>query len=153
MPPCVKAPAQRIVTMAPFLTELVFSAGAGDRVVGVSAHSDYPPEARGLPEVGSAVAFSIEPIAAMRPDLALVWKDSVRSEDLKRLEAFGQSRFRIVGGDDDRNGRIGHGTYAAAWAACLLSASTSASREACSLSSAATGTSRALSEATSNSSW
>jgi len=89
----LKAPAERIVTMAPFLTELAFSAGAGDRVVGVSAHSDYPPEARGLPEVGSAVAFSIEPIAAMRPDLALVWKDSVRAEDLKRLEAFGVAVF------------------------------------------------------------
>jgi iron complex transport system substrate-binding protein len=89
----LKAPAQRIVTMAPFLTELAFSAGAGDRVVGVSAHSDYPPQARGLPEVGSALAFSIEPIAAMRPDLALVWKDSVRSEDLKRLEAFGVAVF------------------------------------------------------------
>jgi iron complex transport system substrate-binding protein len=89
----LKAPAQRIVTMAPFLTELAFSAGAGDRVVGVSAHSDYPPQARGLPEVGSAVAFSIEPIAAMRPDLALVWKDSVRAEDLKRLEAFGVAVF------------------------------------------------------------
>jgi iron complex transport system substrate-binding protein len=89
----LKAPAQRIVTMAPFLTELAFSAGAGDRVVGVSAHSDYPPQARALPEVGSALAFSIEPIAAMRPDLALVWKDSVRTEDLKRLEAFGVAVF------------------------------------------------------------
>lgn len=89
----LEAPAKRIVTMAPFLTELVFSAGAGDRVVGVSAHSDYPPQARGLPEVGSALAFSIEPIAAMRPDLALVWKDSVRTEDLKRLEAFGIAVF------------------------------------------------------------
>jgi len=89
----LKAPAQRIVTMAPFLTELAFSAGAGDRVVGVSAHSDYPAQARGLPEVGSALAFSIEPIAAMRPDLALVWKDSVRDEDLKRLQAFGVAVF------------------------------------------------------------
>lgn len=89
----LKAPAQRIVTMAPFLTELAFSAGAGDRVVGVSAHSDYPPQARALPEVGTAMAFSIEPIAAMRPDLALVWKDSVRPEDLKRLEALGVAVF------------------------------------------------------------
>jgi iron complex transport system substrate-binding protein len=89
----LRAPAKRIVTLAPFLTELAFSAGAGDRVVGVSAHSDYPPEARKLPEVGSAAAFSIEGIAALQPDLALVWKDSVRPEDLQRLASFGIGAF------------------------------------------------------------
>ena len=89
----LKAPAKRIVALAPFLTELAFSAGAGDRVVGVSAHSDYPPQARDLPEVSSAAGWSIESIAALRPDLALVWKDSVRSEELERLKAFGVAVF------------------------------------------------------------
>src|SRR5688500_9987137 len=62
-------PAGRIVTLAPFLTELVFSAGAGARLVGVSAHSDFPPEARALPRVASAAAFSVEAVAAVKPDL------------------------------------------------------------------------------------
>jgi iron complex transport system substrate-binding protein len=89
----LKAPAQRIVTLAPFLTELVFDAGAGERVVGVSAHSDWPPAARTLPEVGTAVNFSIERIAALQPDLVLVWKDSMRPEELERIERFGGAVF------------------------------------------------------------
>src|SRR6185437_11124967 len=64
-------PARRIVTLAPFLTELVYSAGAGERVVGVSAYSDWPPETRKLPQVASAAGTSIESIAALRPDLVL----------------------------------------------------------------------------------
>ena len=84
-------PAQRIVTLAPFLTELAFSTGA--TVVGVSAHSDYPGQARALPQVASAVAVDIEGVAALRPDLVLAWKDSVRSEDLERLAPFGIAVF------------------------------------------------------------
>lgn len=82
-------PAQRIVTLAPFLTELAFSAGAGPRVVGVSAHSDFPAEARSLPQVASAVALSVESVAALRPDLVLAWQDSIRAEDVERLAPFG----------------------------------------------------------------
>ena len=89
----LKAPAKRIVALAPFLTELAFSAGAGDRVVGVSAYSDYPPKAKELPQVSSAAGWSIESIAALRPDLALVWKDSVRNEELERLRSFGVAVF------------------------------------------------------------
>jgi iron complex transport system substrate-binding protein len=89
----LKAPAQRIVTLAPFLTELVYDAGAGERVVGVSAYSDYPPEAKRLPQVGTAVNFSIEEIAALQPDLVLVWKDSMRPEDLERIARFGAAVF------------------------------------------------------------
>jgi iron complex transport system substrate-binding protein len=85
--------AQRIVTLAPFLTELVYSAGAGERLVGVSAHSDYPAEARGLPQVATAVSFSIEEVAALRPDLVLAWRDSARLEDLQRLEKLGIRTF------------------------------------------------------------
>jgi iron complex transport system substrate-binding protein len=85
----LKQPAQRIVTLAPFLTELVYSAGAGARVVGVSAYSDYPPEARALPQVASAAGNSIESIAALRPDLVLAWQDSIRTEDVERIERFG----------------------------------------------------------------
>jgi iron complex transport system substrate-binding protein len=89
----LKQPAQRIVALAPFLTELVFSAGAGDRVVGVSAYSDYPPEAAKLPRVSSAAGFSLEAIAALEPDLVVVWRDSARREELERLAAFGAAVF------------------------------------------------------------
>ncbi len=82
-------PAQRIVTLAPFLTELVFSAGAGDRVVGVSAYSDYPPQAKALPQVASAAGNSVESIAALHPDLVLAWKDSIRGDDVERMARLG----------------------------------------------------------------
>lgn len=89
----LKAPAQRIVTLAPFLTELVFDAGAGERIVGVSAYSDYPPEAKRLPQVATAVNFSLEEIAALKPDLVLVWKDSMRPGDPERIARFGAEVF------------------------------------------------------------
>jgi iron complex transport system substrate-binding protein len=89
----LKQPAQRIVTLAPSLTELVFSVGAGSRVVGVSAYSDYPPEAKKLPQVSTAAAFSIEAIAALKPDLVLAWRDSVRREDIERLTSLGAVVF------------------------------------------------------------
>ncbi len=89
-----KAP-QRIVTLAPFLTELVFSAGAGERLVGVSAFSNYPPEALALPVVANAGGPSLEAIAALRPDLVLAWRDSVRPEDLERFAALGIPAFAV----------------------------------------------------------
>ena len=89
----LEQPALRIVTLAPFLTELVYSAGAGERLVGVSAYSDYPPQAKRLPQVATAASFSIEEVAALRPDLVLAWRDSVRIEDLQRLEGLGITTF------------------------------------------------------------
>ena len=92
-PVTLKEPAQRLVTLAPFLTELAFSAGAGDRVVGVSAHSNYPEAARDLPVVASAVQLSLEQIAALKPDFVLAWRDSIRREDIERLGALGAAVF------------------------------------------------------------
>ncbi|HET7402586.1 MAG TPA: helical backbone metal receptor, partial [Usitatibacter sp.] len=86
-------PAQRIVSLSPFLTELAFSAQAGPRVVGVSAYSDYPPAARALPQVASAAGMSLESIAALRPDLVLAWTDTTRPEDVARLERLGTAVF------------------------------------------------------------
>jgi len=89
----LKQPAQRIVTLAPFLTELVYTAGAGERIVGVSAYSDYPPEAKRLPQVGTAVSLSMEGIAALAPDLVLAWRDSVRPEDVERIARLGAAVY------------------------------------------------------------
>ncbi|HXZ48447.1 MAG TPA: cobalamin-binding protein [Usitatibacter sp.] len=86
-------PAQRIVTLAPFLTELAFSAGAGPRVVGASAYSDYPPQARTLPRVATAAGLSLERLAALRPDLVLAWEDGVRPEEVERIARLGTAVF------------------------------------------------------------
>src|SRR5687767_7533724 len=50
-------PARRIVSLAPHLTELLYAAGAGARVVGALEHSDFPPAAARLPRVGSEAAI------------------------------------------------------------------------------------------------
>lgn len=89
----MKEPAKRIVTLAPFLTELVYSAGAGERMVGASAHSDHPPEAKQLPRVSSAVSLALESLVALAPDLVLAWRDTIRPEDIERLERFGVAVF------------------------------------------------------------
>lgn len=89
----LKQPAQRIVTLAPFLTELVFSAGAGKSVVGASAFSDFPPEARALPEVASALGIAFEPLAALHPDLVLAWADTIRGDEIARIERLGMPVF------------------------------------------------------------
>lgn len=65
-------PAARIVSLAPALTEILFAVGAGNRVVGVTAFCDYPPEAQALPKVGGYTTPSVEAILALRPDLVLV---------------------------------------------------------------------------------
>ena len=89
----LERPARRIVTLAPFLTELAFSAGLGSRVVGVSAFSDYPPQARALPQVASAAGVSPERIAALHPDLVLAWSDSLRPEEAERIARLGPAVF------------------------------------------------------------
>lgn len=66
-------PAQRIISLAPHVTELVYAAGAGERLVGVVEYSDYPEAATRLPRIGSHAAFDLERIAALRPDLAIAW--------------------------------------------------------------------------------
>ena len=89
----LKEPAKRIVTLAPFLTELVYSVGSGAKLVGVSAYSDYPREAKGLPQVGSAMGPELEALAALRPDLVLAWEDSIRREDIERIAGLGIAIF------------------------------------------------------------
>lgn len=61
---------ERVVTLAPNVTELVAAAGALDRIVGVDSESDYPPPVGGLPKVGH-LHPSVEAIAALRPDLVI----------------------------------------------------------------------------------
>ena len=89
----LKQPAQRIAALAPFLTELAFAAGAGPRVVGVSAFSDYPAQARKLPEVASATGIALEPLLSLHPDLVLAWADTIRAEEIARIEQLGAPVF------------------------------------------------------------
>jgi len=73
----------RIVSLAPNLTEIVFAVGAGNRLVGRTSYCDYPPEAKAIAEVGDTIHPNIEPIIALKPQVVLVSTAS-------QLEAFTQ---------------------------------------------------------------
>jgi iron complex transport system substrate-binding protein len=87
-------PAQRIVSIAPHLTELLFAAGAGSRVVGVSEYSDYPPAAKTLPRIASATRVDLEAVLALEPDLVVAWPQAATRRAIDRLEALGLPVYR-----------------------------------------------------------
>jgi iron complex transport system substrate-binding protein len=87
------APAQRIIVLAPSLAELAFAAGAGGRLVGVARHSDFPPAAREITQVGDAARIDFERIVALKPDLILAWKSGNSPTDVSRLEGLGYPAF------------------------------------------------------------
>jgi iron complex transport system substrate-binding protein len=89
----LEAPAQRLVALAPNLTELVFAAGAGERLVGAARFSDFPPEARPIPRVGDAARIDLERIVALRPQLVLGWKSGNQAGDIERLGRLGYAVF------------------------------------------------------------
>ena len=83
------APARRIVSLAPNVTELLFSAGAGARIVGAVRYSDWPPAARAIPRIGDSFALDGERIVALKPDLAIVWQHGNSEGQLEQLRRLG----------------------------------------------------------------
>lgn len=92
---CLQAPAQRIATLSPGATELVFAAGGGEHVVAVVAFSDYPPAARALPSVGGHNRLDLERLLTLQPDLAIVWASGNPAEQTSALEALGIPLFYL----------------------------------------------------------
>jgi iron complex transport system substrate-binding protein len=92
-PILLKAPAKRIVTLSPALTELVYAAGAGDLVVGVDSLSDYPPEVKKVAQIKTGAQFSVDLVAPLKPDLVFAWREGIRREDIDAITAFGATVF------------------------------------------------------------
>ncbi|QEM84081.1 cobalamin-binding protein [Halomonas binhaiensis] len=90
---CLAAPAQRIVALAPSVTELLFAAGAGEKVVGAVSFSDYPKAAQALPRVGSYDRIDLEALLALEPDLVVSWDGGNPREQVERLSALGIKVF------------------------------------------------------------
>lgn len=88
-PPDSGGPAQRIVSLAPHLTEMAYAVGAGDRLVGAVEFSDYPAAARELPRVGDAFRVDYEVLASLAPDLVLAWRTGNPPALLERLRSLG----------------------------------------------------------------
>jgi iron complex transport system substrate-binding protein len=83
------APASRIVSLAPGITESLFAIGAGRQLVGVTTYCSYPPEARQKPSVGGMTTPSIEAITALSPDLVVATVEGNLREDVRTLERIG----------------------------------------------------------------
>lgn len=97
-------PARRIVTLAPHLAELVHAAGAGDRLVGTVAWSNFPPAVAALPQVGDAFRVDLEALAVLHPDLVLAWQGGNPDHLVEQLAGRG---YRVVALAPERLDDIG----------------------------------------------
>jgi iron complex transport system substrate-binding protein len=86
--PALAAP-QRIVSLAPSITETLFALGVGERVVGVSTHCDYPPAATRIDRVGTFLQPNVERILARRPDLVIAVPSPGNRAQVERLRELG----------------------------------------------------------------
>lgn len=82
-------PASRVVSLSPHVTEMMYAAGAGDRLVGVIKYSDYPPEAKKLPIVGDNRAVDYDRLLAMNPDLVVVWFHGIAMKQMDKIRSLG----------------------------------------------------------------
>ncbi len=92
-PVSLAAPARRIIALSPHATENVFSAGAGEYLLAAVDYSDYPEAARTLPRVGSFHAVSLERIAALEPDLIIVWGSNQGEQTVAQLDKLGLTYY------------------------------------------------------------
>lgn len=90
----ISAPATRIISLAPNLTEILFHIGAGSEIVGVVEYSDFPAEALEIAQIGASNQFDIEKILSLEPDLVVAWESGNPTEDLLQLEKLGLTIFR-----------------------------------------------------------
>jgi iron complex transport system substrate-binding protein len=86
-------PAQRIVSLAPHMTETLFAAGAGERIVGTVDYSDYPEAAKKIQRVGGYSRFDLEAIAALKPDLIVAWQSGNAAAHIDKLKGMGYTIY------------------------------------------------------------
>lgn len=82
----LKQPSERIISLTPHITELLFSVGAGEKIVGTVEYSDYPDAAKSIPQVGNYAGLNIEAILALQPDLIIYWPEGNSARDTARLQ-------------------------------------------------------------------
>lgn len=86
-------PAQRVISLAPHLTEVVYAVGGGDQMVATVAWSDFPEEAKALPIIGSNNKINYEALLSYNPDLVLVWHSGNGDGIVQRLVSLGLNVF------------------------------------------------------------
>jgi iron complex transport system substrate-binding protein len=85
----LQKPAQRVISLAPHITELLFAAGGGGHVVGVVSYSDFPEEAKKIPQIGSNREVDLERIMALKPDLIVVWRHGSSERQIEMVRKLG----------------------------------------------------------------
>lgn len=83
------APADRLITLSPHLTELVFAAGAGKHLVATVAYSEYPQAAAKLPRIGDAFRIDVERVLTLAPDLVIAWDSGNPRQAIARIVSLG----------------------------------------------------------------
>jgi iron complex transport system substrate-binding protein len=76
----------RIISLSPHITELLFAAGAGDRIVGVDDSSDYPAAVAGIARIGEPAALDVEGLLRLKPTLIVVWDSGTPASRKAQLE-------------------------------------------------------------------
>jgi iron complex transport system substrate-binding protein len=90
---------QRVISLAPNITEIIFALNRENLLKGVTLHCDFPVEAKLLPRVGSYVGLDLEKIVSLKPDLCIAIKDGNPKQVIDRLESFGIPVYAV----DPRN--------------------------------------------------
>ena len=92
-PVTLQKPAQRVVALAPHVTELLFAAGGAEKIVGAVSYSDYPEAAKQIPRVGDNRQVDMERLLAMKPDLLVVWRHGTSERQIDQLRQLGIPMF------------------------------------------------------------
>ena len=84
----IQQPVDRIISLAPHLTEILFALGVGDRIVGTVHYADYPPAAKAIPRLGDAFNVSVESVVASKPDIVLAWSTGGSSQSINQIRSM-----------------------------------------------------------------
>ena len=85
----IEHPAQRVISLAPHVTELIFTAGAGTKIIGTVKYSDFPEAAKNIPRIGDLRQIDLERVIALKPDLLIVWMHGAFNQQLETLRKSG----------------------------------------------------------------
>ncbi|HEY1900557.1 MAG TPA: cobalamin-binding protein [Steroidobacteraceae bacterium] len=97
-------PAQRIVSLAPGATEMLFAAGAGSKLLATVAYADQPDAARRLPRIGDSNAIDMERLLVLKPDVVVYWPGGNNPAQIAQLRRLG---FTLYGQQVDRLAQLG----------------------------------------------
>jgi len=89
----LESTAKKIISLAPHVTESLYAAGAGKKIIGAVSYSDYPEEAKKIPRVGGYPTIDIERIVSLKPDLVIAWASGNNANQIEKLMSLGLTVF------------------------------------------------------------